>query len=107
MLGCSYEEGKEFYTLEELAARFKLEHLNKAPAVFDYKKLEYFNANYIRQLSTEDLGTSLHFFNSLTLKSQTCPPFRPLPYGVSSASVRRIVRSRPPEGFFAAIRGIW
>ena len=55
MLGCSYEEGKEFYTLEELAARFKLEHLNKAPAVFDYKKLEYFNANYIRQLSTEEL----------------------------------------------------
>ena len=35
MLGCSYEEGKEFYTLEELAKNFKLEHLNKAPAVFD------------------------------------------------------------------------
>ena len=55
MLGCSYEEGKEFYTMEELAKAFKLEHLNKAPAVFDYKKLEYFNANYIRQLSTEEL----------------------------------------------------
>ena len=55
MLGCSYEEGKEFYTLEELAKAFKLEHLNKAPAVFDYKKLEYYNANYIRQLSTEEL----------------------------------------------------
>ena len=55
MLGCSYEEGKEFYTLEELAKNFKLEHLNKAPAVFDYKKLEYYNANYIRQLSTEEL----------------------------------------------------
>ena len=55
MLGCSYEEGKEFYTLEELAKAFKLEHLNKAPAVFDYKKLEYFNGNYIRQLSAEEL----------------------------------------------------
>jgi len=55
MLGCSYEEGKEFYTLEELAKAFKLEHLNKAPAVFDYKKLEYYNGNYIRQLSTEEL----------------------------------------------------
>ena len=40
MLGCSYEEGKEFYTLEELSKNFSLEHLNKAPAVFDYKKLE-------------------------------------------------------------------
>lgn len=55
LLGCSYEEGKEFYTLEELAASFKLERLNKAPAVFDYKKLEYYNGNYIRMLSDEDL----------------------------------------------------
>ncbi len=55
LLGCSYEEGKDFYTLEELAKSFKLEHLNKAPAVFDYKKLEFYNANYIRQLSTEEL----------------------------------------------------
>ena len=55
LLGCSYEEGKDFYTLEELAHDFKLEHLNKAPAVFDYKKLEFYNAHYIRQLSTEAL----------------------------------------------------
>ena len=55
LLGCSYEEGKEFYTLEELAKAFKLEHLNKAPAVFDYKKLEYYNGNYIRMLSAEEL----------------------------------------------------
>lgn len=55
LLGCSYEEGRDFYTLDELAQRFKLEHLNKAPAVFDYKKLEFYNANYIRQLSTEEL----------------------------------------------------
>ena len=55
MLGCSYEEGKEFYTLDELAKAFKLEHLNKAPAVFDYKKLEYYNGNYIRMLSDEEL----------------------------------------------------
>ncbi len=55
MLGCSYEEGKEFYTLEELAKAFRLDHLNKAPAVFDYKKLEYYNGNYIRMLSDEEL----------------------------------------------------
>ena len=55
LLGCSYEEGKEFYTLDELASSFSLEHLNKAPAVFDYKKLEYFNGNYIRMLSDEEL----------------------------------------------------
>lgn len=55
LLGCSYEDGKDLYTLEELAANFKLEHLNKAPAVFDYKKLEWYNGQYIRMLSDEDL----------------------------------------------------
>lgn len=55
LLGCSYEEGKDIYTLEELAKNFKLEHLNKAPAVFDYKKLEWYNGQYIRALSDEDL----------------------------------------------------
>ncbi|MDR1802660.1 MAG: glutamate--tRNA ligase [Treponema sp.] len=48
LLGCSYEEGKDFYALEELAVRFSLEKLSKAPAVFDYKKLEWYNASYIR-----------------------------------------------------------
>ncbi|MDE6774522.1 MAG: glutamate--tRNA ligase, partial [Treponemataceae bacterium] len=55
LLGCSYEEGKEFYTLDELARHFSLEHLNKASAVFDYKKLEFYNGNYIRQLTAEEL----------------------------------------------------
>ncbi|MDE5614402.1 MAG: glutamate--tRNA ligase [Treponemataceae bacterium] len=55
LLGCSYEEGKDFYTLDELARHFSLEHLNKAPAVFDYKKLEFYNGNYIRQLTAEEL----------------------------------------------------
>ena len=55
LLGCSYEEGKDFYTLDELARHFSLEHLNKASAVFDYKKLEFYNGNYIRQLTAEEL----------------------------------------------------
>lgn len=55
LLGCSYEDGRDMYTLEELAKNFKLEHLNKAPAVFDYKKLEWYNGQYIRMLSDEEL----------------------------------------------------
>lgn len=48
MLGCSYEDGRDMYSLEELGKLFKMEHINKAPAVFDYKKLEWFNGQYIR-----------------------------------------------------------
>ena len=55
MLGCSYIDGQDMYTLEELAKNFKLEHLNKSPAVFDYKKLEWYNGQYIRMMSDEEL----------------------------------------------------
>jgi glutamyl-tRNA synthetase len=57
MLGCSYEEGRDMYSLDELCRGFKIEHLNKSPAVFDYKKLEWYNGQYIRLLSDEDLYT--------------------------------------------------
>lgn len=55
MLGCSYIDGKDMYTLQELCECFKIEHLNKSPAVFDYKKLEWYNGQYIRSLSDEEL----------------------------------------------------
>jgi glutamyl-tRNA synthetase len=59
LLGASYEEGKDIYSLEELAARFSLDKLNKAPAIFDYKKLEWYNTYYLRQKSDEDLAAVL------------------------------------------------
>jgi len=56
LLGASYEEGKDIYTLSELAQSFSLEKLNKAPAIFDYKKLEWYNGQYIRMKSDEELA---------------------------------------------------
>jgi glutamyl-tRNA synthetase len=56
LLGASYEEGKDIYTLEELAERFSLDKLNKAPAIFDYKKLEWYNGVYIRMKSDGELA---------------------------------------------------
>ena len=56
LVGCSYEEGKDVYTLAELAERFSLEKLSKAPAIFDYKKLEWFNGIYIRAKSDDELS---------------------------------------------------
>jgi len=56
LVGCSFEEGKDLYTLDELAARFSLEKLSKAPAIFDYKKLEWFNGHYIRAKSDAELA---------------------------------------------------
>lgn len=55
MLGASYEEGRDLYSLEDLSKLFDTTHLNKAPAVFDYKKLDWFNGQYIRQKTDEEL----------------------------------------------------
>jgi glutamyl-tRNA synthetase len=35
---------------------FSLDKLNKAPAIFDYKKLEWYNGQYIRMKTSEDLA---------------------------------------------------
>jgi glutamyl-tRNA synthetase len=56
LLGASYEEGKDLYSLPELEKLFSLDKLNKAPAIFDYKKLEWFNGQYIRMKSDEELA---------------------------------------------------
>lgn len=55
MLGASYEEGRDLFSLEELGTLFRLEKINKAPAIFDYQKLEWFNGQYIRQKSDGEL----------------------------------------------------
>ena len=45
-----------YEVITDLERLFKLEKLNKAPAVFDYKKLEWYNGQYIRALSDEALA---------------------------------------------------
>ncbi|MDR2181948.1 MAG: glutamate--tRNA ligase [Treponema sp.] len=58
LLGCSYEEGKDLYSLAELERLFSLDKLNKAPAVFDYKKLEWYNGHYIRMKTNAELAAA-------------------------------------------------
>jgi glutamyl-tRNA synthetase len=56
LLGWSYDASSEQFCLAELEKLFCLERLNKAPAVFDYKKLDWFNGLYIRKLDPERLA---------------------------------------------------
>lgn len=44
---------REFFTLSELTEAFTIEAVNKSPAVFDFEKLLWFNAEYIRALPPE------------------------------------------------------
>ncbi len=46
---------EEIFSLDELAAIFDLAQVHKAGAVFDLKKLDWMNAEYIKQLTLDDL----------------------------------------------------
>ncbi len=59
LVGWSFDGEREFFTKDELEKVFSLEKINTSPGVFDYKKLEWFNGQYIRKLSEEQLQHEL------------------------------------------------
>lgn len=48
LLGWSPKDDREVLTREQIAESFSLEKLNSSPAIFDQKKLEWMNGEYIR-----------------------------------------------------------
>jgi len=59
MVGWSYDSEREFFSKADLCELFSLEKINKAPGVFDYKKLDWYNGMYIRQKTDEELTALL------------------------------------------------
>lgn len=55
MLGWSYDDSREFFSSDDLAELFTVERINKASAVFDYRKLDWYNGQYIRLCDEERL----------------------------------------------------
>lgn len=55
LLGWSLDDKTEFFTREELERVFTIERINKSPGVFDYKKLLWFNGQYIRKKSRDEI----------------------------------------------------
>ena len=54
LLGWAPTDEKELFTTEELIKAFNMDHVAKNPAVFDIEKLNWINAQYMRQLSDDD-----------------------------------------------------
>jgi len=54
LLGWGPRDGVEIRPLPEIVELFRLEDVNSAPAFFDVKKLQHFNAEYIRALSADE-----------------------------------------------------
>lgn len=53
LLGWNPGGKKEIFSLEELVNEFSLERINKSGSVFDVKKLDWMNGQYIRKMSDE------------------------------------------------------
>lgn len=59
LLGWHPKDDREQFTLPELVKDFSLERVQKAGAIFSIKKLDWFNAAYLKQLSSAELEALL------------------------------------------------
>ena len=55
LLGWCPKDNQEIFTLDELCKVFDISGISKSPSVFDYDKLEWFNGEYIKAMSEEQL----------------------------------------------------
>ena len=59
LLGWSYDDRTNIFSVDQLVDKFSLERVGKNPAIFDVAKLEWLNGHYIRQSSPERLADEL------------------------------------------------
>ena len=62
LLGAGFASDEEFFTLPELAERFRIERVSKNPAIFDEQKLRHLDGRHLRALGTDELTRRLETF---------------------------------------------
>jgi glutamyl-tRNA synthetase len=62
LMGASFASEEEVLSMEEMCARFSLDHLNAAPARVSFDKLDHFNGLYLRKLAPEALAARIQPF---------------------------------------------
>lgn len=56
LMGWSYDDRTEFFTMENLIEKFSIEKLNGSPAAINFTKFDHFNGLHIRALELDDLA---------------------------------------------------
>lgn len=59
LMGWSYDDKTEFFSVADLIEKFDISKLNPSPAAIDFKKLDHFNGLHIRALAPEELTRRL------------------------------------------------
>jgi len=62
LIGWSYDDKTEFFTMNDLIQNFSIEKLNPSPAALNYSKLNHFNGLHIRNITVEDLASRIRPF---------------------------------------------
>ncbi len=69
LLGWCPEGNQEIFSLGELIKVFDIKGISKSPSIFDYDKLRWFNAEYIRNMSLENFtNMCIPYFKKATSK---------------------------------------
>jgi glutamyl-tRNA synthetase len=56
LMGWSYDDHTEYFTMQDLIEKFSLEKLNPSPAAINFSKLDHFNKLHIKALSNRELA---------------------------------------------------
>ena len=62
LIGWSYDDKTEEFSMDELIEKFSIEKLSPAPAALNFTKLDHFNGVYIRAIAVEDLAARIKPF---------------------------------------------
>jgi glutamyl-tRNA synthetase len=62
LLGAGFAADEEYFTLDQLAERFRLERVSRSPAIFDERKLRHLNGRHLRELGLDELTRRLEEF---------------------------------------------
>lgn len=62
LMGWSFDDHTEFFTLSDLVNSFSLDRLNPSPAAINFSKLDHFNGLHIRSLSDVELANRIKPF---------------------------------------------
>jgi glutamyl-tRNA synthetase len=72
LMGWSYDDRTEFFSLPDLVEKFSLDRLNPSPAAINFTKLDHFNGLHIRSLPSLELALRLApFFQSAGYPADT------------------------------------
>jgi len=78
LMGASFDDTEDVFTLPEMVKRFSVKHLNPSPAAVNFEKADHFNGMHIRRLSVDDLAARLE------------PVFAKAGYAADGPKLRRV-----------------